>query len=145
MLREGCVQHSNISRPSPSLPPASCDYVATMLRPVLRATSNIRSPLPPPRHKPNIACLQHRNSTSATLKFNVYNTQQHVSATSRLDPQHQKSMFTTSKIFRSNFETFAWDTCNMPRTRMQHVHNDCNINGKRLHLRQYIDIKPMQH
>jgi hypothetical protein len=30
--------------------PACCDYVATMLRPVLRATSNIRSPPSPPWH-----------------------------------------------------------------------------------------------
>jgi hypothetical protein len=50
MLRAGCVQHPNINRPSPS------SHVATMLRPVLRATSNISSsPPPPPRH--NIICM----------------------------------------------------------------------------------------
>jgi hypothetical protein len=52
---------------------------------VLRATSTIRSP--PPillDTKLNIICLQHQNSTLATLKFNVCNTRQHMSATSRL-------------------------------------------------------------
>jgi hypothetical protein len=50
MLREVCVQHSNISRSPPSslmLRPC-CDYITTMLR----ATSNIRSfPSLPPQHK----------------------------------------------------------------------------------------------
>jgi hypothetical protein len=62
-----------------------------MLQPVLRATSNIRSPLPPAQYKPNITSLQHQNSTSATLKFSVCNTQQHCTF----------------------FETFAWDTCKL--------------------------------
>jgi hypothetical protein len=53
---------------------------------------------------PNITCLQHRKSTSTTSKL----------------------MFATSKIFRSNFETFTWNARNMSRTRMQHIHNDCN-------------------
>jgi hypothetical protein len=121
-----------------------CDHVVN----VLHATSNIRSSPPrPPQHntKPNITCLQHRNSTSATLKFNVCNIQQHVS-------EHQDSTFATSKInvpttkiFRSNFETFTWKTRNMPRTQMQHGRSDCNMNEKRLDLMQTSIYKPMQH
>jgi hypothetical protein len=85
MLRTRLRATSNIGRlSSPSL--TCCDHVATMLRPVLRATSKHQKPSPlPPRHKPNITCLQHRNSTSATLKINICNTQQYVSATSILD------------------------------------------------------------
>jgi hypothetical protein len=54
-------------------PPPCCDYIATMLRPVMRATSNIMSSTLDTNS--NITCLQHQNSTSATLKFNVCNTQ----------------------------------------------------------------------
>jgi hypothetical protein len=90
-----------------------CEFVCGMLRATGRATSNIRSlsSLAPMlrlycdhvatrvacniQHqelspllldtKPNIIRPQHRYSTSATLKINVCNTQQHVSPTSRLD------------------------------------------------------------
>jgi hypothetical protein len=81
------AQHQNISGPPPSFSHVAimlrlyCDHVAT----VLRATSTIRSP--PPillDTKLNIICLQHQNSTLATLKFNVCNTEQHMSATLRL-------------------------------------------------------------
>jgi hypothetical protein len=87
MLRADCAQHQNISGT-----PSSTSHVAIILRlycyhvaTVLRATSTIRSP--PPillDTKLNIICLQHQNSTLATLKFNVCNTQQHMFATSRL-------------------------------------------------------------
>jgi hypothetical protein len=63
---------------------------------------------------------------SATSKLNIRNIEtQH--------PQHQKLIFTTSKKFRSNFETFTWNTRNTARTWMQHIHTDCNMNDKRLH------------
>jgi hypothetical protein len=65
-------------------PPPCCDYITAMLRPVLRATSNIRSLFSLLLNTtPNITCPQHRNAT--TLKNNVCNTQQHMSATSRLN------------------------------------------------------------
>jgi hypothetical protein len=51
---------------------------------------------------PNHTCLQHRDSTSAASKINICNI----------------------KKFESNFETFAWNTSNMWRTQMRHVHND---------------------
>jgi hypothetical protein len=51
---------------------------------------------------PNHMCLQHRNSISATSKINVSNIEK----------------------FISNFETFAWDTCNISRRQMQHVYNN---------------------
>jgi hypothetical protein len=62
--------------------------------------------------KANITCLQHRNSTSATLNINVCNTQQHVSATSWLNICNTKINVCNIEI-GSNFETFALDTCNM--------------------------------
>jgi hypothetical protein len=56
-----------------------------MLQPVLRATSNIRSLFSLLLDTtPNIKCLQHRNATSATLKNDVCNNQQQMSAASRL-------------------------------------------------------------
>jgi hypothetical protein len=128
MLRVCCVQHPIISGPPPSSPMLrpSCDYIAAMLWPVLRATSNIRSS--PPlllNTNPNIACLQHRNSTYATLRFNVYNIQHmgpssstqhptsHICNIETQHPQHRKLMFATLKLFRSNFETFTWTTRNI--------------------------------
>jgi hypothetical protein len=63
---------SKHQRTSSLLPPC-CDYIATMLRPVLRVTSNISSSPRPPLPKPNITCLQHRDSTSAILKIHVCN------------------------------------------------------------------------
>jgi hypothetical protein len=102
-----------------------CDHVAT----VLRATSNIRSP---PfvlfDTKLNITSLQHRNSTSAALKFKFATPNNTCLPIETQHSQHRKSMFPTLKIFRSNFETFTWNTRNMPRTRMQHIHNDCMNN-----------------
>jgi hypothetical protein len=75
-----------------------CDHVAvaTLLRSVLRATSNIMSLTP--RHNTNIICPQHRNSTSVILKFNVYNTQHQ--RPSSLPPRRntQHHMFATSKL-----------------------------------------------
>jgi hypothetical protein len=59
-----------------------CYYITNMLRPVLRATSNIKSSPLSPRHKSQHHMSAHRNSTSTTLKFNVCNIQQHVYATS---------------------------------------------------------------
>jgi hypothetical protein len=114
MLRTRLRATSNIRSLSP-LPPC-CDYITNMLRPVLCATSNIKSsPLSPPRHKSQHHMLQHRNSTSATLKFNVCNTT--CVCNIELDIcKHRKIMFATSKKLLSNFETFAWDTCNMSRT-----------------------------
>jgi hypothetical protein len=67
MLR--ATLHPNISGPPPSshLLRPCCDYIAAMLRPGLRATSNTRSSPPPsPRHK-----SQHH--MSATSKLNIRN------------------------------------------------------------------------
>jgi hypothetical protein len=68
MLWACCVQHPNISGPPPSSPMLRpcCDYIPTMLRPVLRATSNNRSSPSPPRHKYN-------HHMSATSKLNIRN------------------------------------------------------------------------
>jgi hypothetical protein len=63
------VQHSTSGVFLPSSPPC-CDYIATMLRPVLACNIQHQEPSPPPsRHKANIKCLQHHNSTFATLKL----------------------------------------------------------------------------
>jgi hypothetical protein len=48
-------KYQQASSPPPLMLRPCCDYVATMLRLVLRATSNIRSP--PPRYNTNIICL----------------------------------------------------------------------------------------
>jgi hypothetical protein len=78
MLRACYVKHPASGGP-PSFPGTKPKQpmLRPMLWPVLCATSNIR--IPPPLlfldTKPNITCLQHRNSTSATLKFNVCNIQ----------------------------------------------------------------------
>jgi hypothetical protein len=94
-------------------------HVATMLQPVLCNIQYRDLSSPPSRHKTstfatlkfnvcntNITCLQHRDSTSAASKINVCNIEK----------------------FRSNFETFAWDTRNISRTQMQHVHNGLQHN-----------------
>jgi hypothetical protein len=154
MLRAAGCEHptSGVFLPSS---PSCCDYNATMLRPVFACNIQHQEPSPPPpRHKPNIKCLQHRNSTFATLKFNVYNIQHqgwhsfhstqhptsHVCDIETQHPQHRNSTSATSKInicnikkIRSNFETFTWNTRNTARTWMQHIRNDCNMNDKRLH------------
>jgi hypothetical protein len=142
------VQHPTSGVFLPSSPPC-CDYIATMLRPIFACNIQHQepSPPPPPRHKPNIKCLQHRNSTFATLKFNVYNIQHQgvillpldttpnitclrhrnsTSATLKKYLQHQKSL---DRILK----TFTWNTRNTARTWMQHICNDCNMNVKRLH------------
>jgi hypothetical protein len=106
------------------LPPC-CDYMGAMLRPVLRATSNIRSLFSLPLDStPNIKCLQHRNATSVTLKINGHNIQHHGSSstqhpTSHISniktqhPQRRKLMFVTSKyldlILKHSHRTLA--TC----------------------------------
>jgi hypothetical protein len=79
--------------------------------------------LPPPRHT-NITCLQQRNSTSPTLKFNVCNTQQHASAKSKLDvcnSETSESTFATSRLVHmqhvsENLQTF-----------FRNIPNTCNI------------------
>jgi hypothetical protein len=130
---------------------ACCERVAKMLRMRLLATSNIRSlsSLIPHvatmlrlycgyvathvacniQHQeplllnttPNTTCPQHRNATSTTLKFNVCNTQQHVSATSRLDVrnienrclQHQKYLDLILKHSHGTLATCQGCGCNM--------------------------------
>jgi hypothetical protein len=107
---------------------------------------------------PNITCLQHRNSTSATLKYNVYNTQ-HRGASSSTQHPTSHTTSATSKInvcsiqhhLSGNIETQHLQhlkcsqhkkldlilkhlhgivaTC---KERAQHIHNDCNMNDKRL-------------
>jgi hypothetical protein len=121
---------SNIRSLSPSSP-----HVATILRSCCdRVACNIQHQEPsshPPRHK-----TQHH--MSATSKLNIRNIKilclQHpITRVCNIEiqhPQHQKSIFATSKIFRSNFETFTGNTCSMPSTRMQFVHNNCNMNNK---------------
>jgi hypothetical protein len=70
-----------------------------MLRPVLRATSNMRSFFSLLLDTtPNIKCLQHRNTTSATLKNNVA-----TSATSK--HKHLQHLQTTSTTLRYTIAT----------------------------------------
>jgi hypothetical protein len=50
-------------------------HVASMLRPMWRATSKHQGPPPSPLDTTlNITCLQHRRSTSTTSKINVCDT-----------------------------------------------------------------------
>jgi hypothetical protein len=161
-----CCERGYVQHPTSGIFLSPPPHVATMLRPVLCATSNIRSPPSPssfltqhptlhvcnietqhPQHflnhsetlrcicrnmleqqmkhrKQNVAtsskqrlmlratanirsflllltCLQQRNSTSATLNFNVCNTQQHASTKSKLDvcnSETSKSTFANIQI-----------------------------------------------
>jgi hypothetical protein len=80
---------------------------------------------PPPRH-PNITCLQQRNSTSPTLKFNVCNPQQHASAKSKLDVcnnETSKSTFATSRLIHMQHVSEIVTTS-------QHLDHFCNIHMK---------------
>jgi hypothetical protein len=120
-LREGCVQHSNISR---SPPPSCCDHVATILRPCCMQHPTSGAFPPSSTQKPTSHVCKHRNSTSATLKFNICNTQQYASTTSKLDICNIEINACNIEKFISNIETFARDTWNISRTQMQHVYND---------------------
>jgi hypothetical protein len=123
----GCSQHPTSGvflLSSPMLRPC-CDYIAVMLRPVLRATSNIRSLFSLLLNTtPNTTCLQHRNATSATLKNNVCNTQTtHVCHIEIQHLQHRKLMIATSKnldlILKHSYGTLATcqeHKCNMCAT-----------------------------
>jgi hypothetical protein len=103
-----------LSPPPHMLRPCS-DYVATMLWPVMRATSNIRSPPPPPPwHNTNITCLQHRNSTFATFTKSQWNIKMHMS-------QH----------VRVADETRGTKCCNIIKTT---THVACNIQHQALPL-----------
>jgi hypothetical protein len=106
MLRACCVQHPNISGPPPCSPwhNTQAAHVATMLRTCCMQHTTSGALLPLLDTKPNTTCLQHQNSTSATLQFNVYNIQHQVSSLP-LDTtpnitclQHRNSTFATSKI-----------------------------------------------
>jgi hypothetical protein len=85
------VQHRESFSP-PSMLRLYCDHVATRIACNIQH-QELSSPSPIDTN-PNITCLQHRNSTSATLKFNVCNTQHqgpssstqhHISAISKLN------------------------------------------------------------
>jgi hypothetical protein len=79
-------------------PPPCCDYIAVMLRPVLLATSNIRSLFSLLLDTTaNIKCLQHRNTTSAALKNYVCNT-------NNTCLQHRDSTSAASKINGCNIQ-----------------------------------------
>jgi hypothetical protein len=118
MLQTQLLATSNIM--SLSFPPMlrpCCDYITTMLRPVLRATSNIRSLFPLLLNTtPNTTCLQHRNATSATLK-KMFATPNNTCL------QHRDSASATSKI----------NVCNIKNMRKEFQHpqhlktNSCNI------------------
>jgi hypothetical protein len=82
---------------------------------------------PPPRHT-NITCLQQRNSTSPTLKFNVCNTQQHASAKSKLgvcNSETSESTFATSRLIHMQHVSEIVTTS-------QHLDHFCNIRMKHL-------------
>jgi hypothetical protein len=89
MLRTRLRATSNIGRLS-STSPTCCDHVATMLRPccdlccVQHPTSGALPPLLLDT-TPNIKCLQHRNSTSATFAKSQRNIKMHMSQHVRVD------------------------------------------------------------
>jgi hypothetical protein len=81
---------------------------------------------------------------SATLKINVCNTQHHVSATSRLNIYNMENEYLQhQKYLDLIFETFTWNTHNMLRTRMQHVHNDCDMKRDQLQHAKNIITTPI--
>jgi hypothetical protein len=135
MLRTWLLATSNIRSLSSLLP-----HVVTMLRlywgyVATRVACNIQLQEPLlPSPQPNTTCLQHRNATSATLKNNVCNTQQHMYTTSRLSIFNiEKLMIVTSKnldlILKHSHETLAIcqeHGCNMCAM-------ICNINKKQLY------------
>jgi hypothetical protein len=126
------IQHQEFSSLIPMLR-LYCFHVA------IRVACNIQhqeSSPPPPRHKLNITCLQHRNSTPATLKFNICDTQQHLFATSILSIYSIKKLtFATRRINIRNIETSkstlttsARNTCNILLKHTKHVKtHTCNM------------------
>jgi hypothetical protein len=101
--------------------------LSTILK-ILFATSNIRALLPSPLDTtPNIACLQHQNSTSGTSKINIC--------------KHQKYLDLILKHSHETLATYQERGCNMNDKRLQHeddqlqhaknivattIYNDCN-------------------
>jgi hypothetical protein len=126
------IQHQEFSSLIPMLR-LYCFHVA------IRVACNIQhqeSSPPPPRHKLNITCLQHRNSTPATLKFNICDTQQHLFATSILSIYSIKKLtFATRRINIRNIETSkstlttsTRNTCNILLKHTKHVKtHTCNM------------------
>jgi hypothetical protein len=122
ILRMWLLARSNISSLSSLIPHVAtmwrlyCGYVATCV-----ACNGPHQEPPLLNTTPNTTCLQHQNATSATLKFNVCNTQQHVSATSRLDIrnienrclQHQKYLDLILKHSHGTLATYQGCGCNM--------------------------------